>query len=90
MIRCFRRGTRRARGRAAHVPRYEQEKYLLQHDSRTAGDGWRLRALLVADHDRMVQFAEWLQSQPAKQEILARLAAQGALIVMKRRAQAVY
>ena len=33
----------------------------------------RLRELLGADYDRVVLFAEWLQSQPAKTEILARL-----------------
>jgi Zn-finger nucleic acid-binding protein len=33
----------------------------------------RLRELLGADYERVVQFADWLQSQPAKQEILARL-----------------
>ncbi|HEX6398473.1 MAG TPA: zf-TFIIB domain-containing protein [Steroidobacteraceae bacterium] len=34
----------------------------------------RLRGLLGADYDRVAEFAEWLQTQPAKQEILARLA----------------
>ena len=34
----------------------------------------RLRELLGGDYDRVAQFAEWLQTQPAKQEILARLA----------------
>jgi Zn-finger nucleic acid-binding protein len=34
----------------------------------------RLRELLGNDYERVAQFAEWLQSQPAKQEILARLA----------------
>jgi hypothetical protein len=29
----------------------------------------RLREVLGADYDRVVQFAEWLQAQPAKQEI---------------------
>ena len=33
----------------------------------------RLRGLLGADYERVDQFAEWLQTQPAKQEILARL-----------------
>jgi Zn-finger nucleic acid-binding protein len=33
----------------------------------------RLRESLGGDYDRVVQFAEWLQAQPAKQEILARL-----------------
>ena len=34
----------------------------------------RLRELLGGDYERVAQFAEWLQTQPAKQEILARLA----------------
>ncbi|HKU89003.1 MAG TPA: zf-TFIIB domain-containing protein [Steroidobacteraceae bacterium] len=34
----------------------------------------RLRGVLGADYDRVAEFAEWLQTQPAKQEILARLA----------------
>lgn len=34
----------------------------------------RLRDLLGGDYERVVQFAEWLQSQPNRQEILARLA----------------
>ena len=33
----------------------------------------RLRELLGGDYDRVAQFTEWLQSQPAKQEIIARL-----------------
>lgn len=33
----------------------------------------RLRELLGIDFDRVEQFAQWLQDQPAKQEILARL-----------------
>ena len=33
----------------------------------------RLRELLGSDHDRVVQFADWLADQPARQEILARL-----------------
>ena len=33
----------------------------------------RLREVLGNDYQRVAQFAEWLQSQPAKQEILARL-----------------
>ena len=33
----------------------------------------RLRELLGDDYERVAQFAEWLQTQPAKQEILARL-----------------
>jgi Zn-finger nucleic acid-binding protein len=34
----------------------------------------RLRSLLGADFERVAAFSEWLQTQPAKQEILARLA----------------
>ncbi len=34
----------------------------------------RLRELLGGDYDRVVQFDEWMQAQPAKTEILARLA----------------
>jgi hypothetical protein len=33
----------------------------------------RLREVLGGDYERVVHFAEWLQAQPAKQEILARL-----------------
>lgn len=34
----------------------------------------RLRELLGGDYDRVAQFSEWLSSQPARHEILARLA----------------
>jgi Zn-finger nucleic acid-binding protein len=34
----------------------------------------RLRELLGADFERVAQFGEWLRAQPAKQEILAKLA----------------
>jgi Zn-finger nucleic acid-binding protein len=34
----------------------------------------RLRKLLGGDYQRVAEFAEWLRSQPAKAEILARLA----------------
>jgi Zn-finger nucleic acid-binding protein len=48
-----------------------------QHSVRTgviqAMEERRLRELLGPDHDRVVQFADWLATQPAKQEILARL-----------------
>ncbi|HUQ09986.1 MAG TPA: zf-TFIIB domain-containing protein [Steroidobacteraceae bacterium] len=33
----------------------------------------RLHELLGPDHDRVVEFADWLANQPARQEILARL-----------------
>jgi Zn-finger nucleic acid-binding protein len=33
----------------------------------------RLRELLGADYERFAKFAEWLQTQPARQEILAQL-----------------
>lgn len=36
----------------------------------------RLRELLGADYERVIRFAEWLQHQPAKAEILARLSRQ--------------
>jgi Zn-finger nucleic acid-binding protein len=38
----------------------------------------RLRELLGAHYERVAEFAEWLQGQPAKQEILARLSYSGA------------
>jgi hypothetical protein len=34
----------------------------------------RLRELLGEDYERVVRFADWLRTQPAKTEILARLA----------------
>ena len=34
----------------------------------------RLRELLGVDHDRVIEFARWLATQPARLEILARLA----------------
>jgi Zn-finger nucleic acid-binding protein len=40
----------------------------------TAMEEQRLRDLLGGDYERVHAFAEWLQEQPAKQEILARLA----------------
>jgi Zn-finger nucleic acid-binding protein len=40
----------------------------------TAMEEQRLRELLGADYDRVARFADWLSAQPAKQEILARLA----------------
>lgn len=36
----------------------------------------RLRELLGDDYERVIRFGEWLQQQPAKAEILARLARQ--------------
>jgi Zn-finger nucleic acid-binding protein len=36
-------------------------------------EGQRLRELLGADYERFLEFARWLQSQPAKQEIIAQL-----------------
>jgi Zn-finger nucleic acid-binding protein len=42
-----------------------------------AMEAQRLRDLLGSDYARVEQFAEWLQDQPAKQEILARLARRG-------------
>jgi Zn-finger nucleic acid-binding protein len=49
-----------------------------QHAVRTgvtdAMEEQRLRELLGTDYDRVARFADWLSAQPAKQEILARLA----------------
>jgi Zn-finger nucleic acid-binding protein len=49
-----------------------------QHGVRTgvsrAMEAQRLRELLGGDYERVEQFAEWLRDQPARQEILARLA----------------
>jgi Zn-finger nucleic acid-binding protein len=37
----------------------------------------RLRELLGLNYERVIKFAEWLDEQPARQEILARLSRQG-------------
>ena len=49
-------------------------QYAVRTGLTTAMEEQRLRELLGADYDRVAQFAEWLQSQEAKTEILARLA----------------
>ena len=48
-------------------------QYAVRAGVTSAMEEQRLRELLGGDYERVVQFAEWLQSQPAKQEILARL-----------------
>jgi Zn-finger nucleic acid-binding protein len=48
-------------------------QHSVRADLGLAMEAQRLRELLGEDHARVEQFAEWLQSQPAKQEILARL-----------------
>jgi Zn-finger nucleic acid-binding protein len=49
-------------------------QYALRASITGAMEGQRLRELLGADCERFMEFASWLQSQPAKQEILALLA----------------
>jgi Zn-finger nucleic acid-binding protein len=49
-------------------------QYAVRTGLTTIMEEQRLRELLGNDHERVTQFADWLQSQPAKQEILARLA----------------
>jgi Zn-finger nucleic acid-binding protein len=48
-------------------------QYALSADVTGAMEERRLRELLGDDHERVVQFAQWLQAQPAKSEIVARL-----------------
>jgi Zn-finger nucleic acid-binding protein len=48
-------------------------QYSVRANVSSAMEEQRLRELLGADYDRVAQFAEWLQSQPVKAEILARL-----------------
>jgi Zn-finger nucleic acid-binding protein len=48
-------------------------QYAVREGITSAMEEQRLRELLGGDYLRVSQFAEWLQSQPAKQEILARL-----------------
>jgi Zn-finger nucleic acid-binding protein len=48
-------------------------QYAVRSSMTGAMEEQRLREVLGGDYERVVQFAEWLQSQPAKQEILARL-----------------
>jgi len=49
-------------------------QYAVRAEITSAMEEQRLRALLGAEYPRFVQFAEWLDSQPARQEIVARLA----------------
>ncbi len=49
-------------------------QYAVRTEITSAMEEQRLRSLLGADYERVAQFAEWLQEQPAKQEIVARLA----------------
>ena len=49
-------------------------QYAVRTGLTSAMEEQRLRELLGADYGRVAQFAEWLQSQEAKPEILARLA----------------
>lgn len=46
----------------------------LRADVSQAMEEQRLRELLGEDYERVARFAEWLNAQPAKQEIVARLA----------------
>jgi Zn-finger nucleic acid-binding protein len=52
-------------------------QYAVRTGITSAMEEQRLRELLGPDYQRVVQFAEWLQAQPVKQEILARLARRG-------------
>ena len=49
-------------------------QYSVRASVSSAMEEQRLRELLGADYDRVTEFSDWLQSQPARQEILARLA----------------
>ena len=49
-------------------------QYAVRSSVTSAMEEQRLRELLGGDYDDVVKFAEWLEGQPAKQEILARLA----------------
>ncbi len=48
-------------------------QYAVRAGLSSAMEEQRLRELLGNDYERVVQFASWLQAQPAKNEILARL-----------------
>jgi Zn-finger nucleic acid-binding protein len=48
-------------------------QYAVRSGLTTAMEEQRLRELLGGDYERVAQFAEWLQSQEARTEILARL-----------------
>lgn len=49
-------------------------QYALHANLTDAMEEQRLRELLGEDHERVMRFAEWLQEQPAKTEIVAHLA----------------
>lgn len=49
-------------------------QFAMRSDVTAAMEEQRLRELLKDDYERVIQFAQWLRTQPAKQEILARLA----------------
>jgi Zn-finger nucleic acid-binding protein len=49
-------------------------QYAVRAGVTSAMEEQRLRATLGRDFERVADFAQWLESQPAKQEILARLA----------------
>jgi Zn-finger nucleic acid-binding protein len=49
-------------------------QYTLRTGIAGAMEDQRLRELLGVDHGRFLEFARWLERQPARQEILARLA----------------
>jgi Zn-finger nucleic acid-binding protein len=49
-------------------------QYAVRANVTGAMEEQRLREVLGADYDRVAQFGEWLQAQPARSEILARLA----------------
>jgi Zn-finger nucleic acid-binding protein len=48
-------------------------QYAVRAKVTSAMEEQRLRELLGADYERVAEFARWLATQPAKQEILARL-----------------
>jgi Zn-finger nucleic acid-binding protein len=51
-------------------------QYAVRSGVTSAMEEQRLRELLGSDYERVVKFAQWLQTQPARIEILARLARQ--------------
>ena len=48
-------------------------QYAVRSGVTTAMEEQRLREMLGGDYERVAQFAEWLQAQPARQEILQAL-----------------
>jgi len=48
-------------------------QYAVRAGVTSAMEEQRLRELLGGDYERVAEFARWLETQPAKQEILARL-----------------